>query len=519
MPEYTLQIISGIQVGRKIKVDGPLTLGRASQNGVCFAGPDASLVSSQHASLSIENGRLMLRDLGSTNGTYVNGEPVQEVVLGANAIVSLGSNGPKLRVLSPGGEGSTAAATWKSVAAADASAFSQAGRNLPSPGFPPATEDEAGNYTIGLAQRLSNDEADHREIQDLIKDQKRAQRLIHAGVLNQREAKMIEHAASTYSKGRKRALFAIAAVGGVGLVFTGVLLVQNLGYRGKLHKQENLMENIHELETQLAAASSDNQGAANQESDQEKALLVAKLRASERQLMEVRSQLNSRDLMNTYKDPMGREIHDIMQGFGTRDYIVPDIFIAQVEKHIYAFTQTSTRQILERSFANEARYQQMIETELLNAKMPTAFLYLAMHESMLDSSITSAAGARGLWQLMPQTARDYGLKVPDNWRDLPPEADERTNPLLSTRAAIKYLKTLYAEFGDVALAMAAYNAGEGRIRAALRSIDDPVNHRDFWYIYHMGILAGETNEYVPKIIATMIIDKNRARYHFPPAAS
>ena len=76
------------------------------------------------------------------------------------------------------------------------------------------------------------------------------------------------------------------------------------------------------------------------------------------------------------------------------------------------------------------------------------------------------------------------------------------------------MKTLYAEFGDVALAMAAYNAGEGRIRKALRSIDDPINNRDFWYIYRVGILAAETNEYVPKIIATMIIDKNRARYGF-----
>jgi membrane-bound lytic murein transglycosylase D len=99
------------------------------------------------------------------------------------------------------------------------------------------------------------------------------------------------------------------------------------------------------------------------------------------------------------------------------------------------------------------------------------------------------------------------------------EADERTNPRLATPAGVKYLKVLYAEFGDVALAMAAYNAGEGRIRAALRKIDDPINNRDFWYIYRMGILASETNEYVPKIIATMILDRNRERYGFTPDRS
>jgi membrane-bound lytic murein transglycosylase D len=207
-----------------------------------------------------------------------------------------------------------------------------------------------------------------------------------------------------------------------------------------------------------------------------------------------------------------------MQDFGKRDYIVPDIFINQVEKHVRNFSRQGAgmRTIIDRSLRNKKKYQSLIESELLKAGMPLAFLYLAMHESTLDPVIVSHAGARGLWQFMPATARDYGLKVPTNWRDLPPEADERTHPEKATPAGIRYVKTLYAEFGDVALAMAAYNAGEGRIRRALRSIDDPVNNRDFWYIYRMGDLAKETNEYVPKIIATMIIDKNRARYGFPP---
>jgi membrane-bound lytic murein transglycosylase D len=233
-------------------------------------------------------------------------------------------------------------------------------------------------------------------------------------------------------------------------------------------------------------------------------------------LVSVRSHIRTTDLVNTYKNPLGREIHAIMEGFGKRDYIVPDIFIAQVERHIRTFTKTSTRGLLDRSFENARRHKRLIETELSNARMPLPFFYLAMHESMLDSAIVSSAGARGLWQFMPQTAREYGLNVPVNWRDLSPEEDERTNPVLSTRAGIRYVKTLYAEFGDVALAMAAYNAGEGRIRRALRSIDDPVNNRDFWFIYRTGTLAAETNEYIPKIVATMIVDKNRARYGFSP---
>jgi membrane-bound lytic murein transglycosylase D len=68
------------------------------------------------------------------------------------------------------------------------------------------------------------------------------------------------------------------------------------------------------------------------------------------------------------------------------------------------------------------------------------------------------------------------------------------------------------------LCMAAYNAGEGRIMNALRKIDDPMRNRDFWYIYRMGYLAEETNEYIPRVIALMIISENPRQFGFSPAA-
>jgi membrane-bound lytic murein transglycosylase D len=63
--------------------------------------------------------------------------------------------------------------------------------------------------------------------------------------------------------------------------------------------------------------------------------------------------------------------------------------------------------------------------------------------------------------------------------------------------------------------MAAYNAGAGKMRKTLRRIDDPVNDRDFWYIYRMGYMSAETREYVPKIMAMILIDRNRTKYGFP----
>ena len=65
--------------------------------------------------------------------------------------------------------------------------------------------------------------------------------------------------------------------------------------------------------------------------------------------------------------------------------------------------------------------------------------------------------------------------------------------------------------------MAAYNAGATKMRKTLRRIEDPVNDRDFWYIYRMGYMSPETREYVPKIIAMILSDRNRERYGFPVA--
>jgi hypothetical protein len=532
--EVTIQVISGVHVGRKFKIIEPLTMGRAAENTLCFAGPDGTLVSSKHAIIEREGDQIIIRDLNSTNGTWVNGERVAEAFLLPDQIISLGQNGPKLRLL-PLGQAATETTTFKPQNKATGTAsFKPMQTQLrtkidgpawqPPPGFggPPAdfNAEEAGSYTIGLAHRIRDDEAGNEEMQKVLKDSKRADRLAKAGILNQKEARMIAAAAHSHSTHRRATRLTIGIIVAVATVMVGFLAWQNMGYRGKLKLQQDLVSNVKQLENQLA--SMQGQPPIQSEApvvDHDRELLVAKLRAAERQLISVRSNLQSKDIISVYKNPLGREIHQILQEFGKKDYIVPDIFISQVEKHIRTFTQTSSRNIIDRSFENKPRHRHIIESELLRQGMPLPFFYLAMHESLLDSTIVSRVGARGLWQFMPATGRQYGLSVPDNWEQLPPEADQRTNPAMATQAGVKYLKVLYAEFGDVALAMAAYNAGEGRIRAALRQIDDPVNNRDFWYIYRMGILASETNEYVPKIIATMILDRNRERYGFPPDRS
>jgi membrane-bound lytic murein transglycosylase D len=155
-------------------------------------------------------------------------------------------------------------------------------------------------------------------------------------------------------------------------------------------------------------------------------------------------------------------------------------------------------------------YFPMINKIFREKNVPAELAYVSMLESGFNPKALSHAGARGLWQFMPHTGRRYGLIVDEN-------LDERIIPEKATYAAAEYFKDLISIFGgrsSLMLAIAAYNAGEGRIMGALRKIDDPMRNRDFWYIYRMGHLAEETNEYIPRVLALMIIDEHPQHYGF-----
>jgi membrane-bound lytic murein transglycosylase D len=122
--------------------------------------------------------------------------------------------------------------------------------------------------------------------------------------------------------------------------------------------------------------------------------------------------------------------------------------------------------------------------------LPAQLVSVAAVESGFDARALSPKGARGLWQLMPETARRYGLLV-DSRRD------ERLDPVKSTHAAAQYLKDLHAQFADWPLTLAAYNAGEGRVERALERL----GARDFWTLSRVAALPDETRRYVPAVLA------------------
>jgi len=122
--------------------------------------------------------------------------------------------------------------------------------------------------------------------------------------------------------------------------------------------------------------------------------------------------------------------------------------------------------------------------------VPAELVAVGWVESRFDPQAVSPKGARGVWQLMPETARRYGLTVSR-------ERDDRTDLGRSTRAAARHLADLYERFGDWSLALAAYNAGAERVEAALGRAPG----RDFWQA--RSWLPRETQEYVPAVLGAI----------------
>ena len=145
-----------------------------------------------------------------------------------------------------------------------------------------------------------------------------------------------------------------------------------------------------------------------------------------------------------------------------------------------------------------ARYFPTIEPILAKNGIPDDFKYLAVTESNLRNA-TSPAGAKGLWQFMPATAREYGLEVSD-------EIDERYNIEKVTQAACTFLNRAYKDFGSWTLAAASYNMGGGRLKGHIKT-----QKHESYYDLNMNT---ETSRYVPRILAFKYIMKNPETYGF-----
>ncbi|WP_180006724.1 MULTISPECIES: LysM peptidoglycan-binding domain-containing protein [unclassified Acinetobacter] len=170
----------------------------------------------------------------------------------------------------------------------------------------------------------------------------------------------------------------------------------------------------------------------------------------------------------------------------------------------------SRQPYIDRLSARASRYLYHTVKEAERRGMPTELALLPVIESSYDPAATSSAAAAGLWQFIPSTGRIYGLKQT-------PLYDGRRDVVESTRAAYEFLGSLYNQFGSWELALAAYNAGPGRIQQAINRNKAAGLPTDYWSLK----LPQETMNYVPRFLAVAQIIKNPGAYgvRLPPIAN
>ncbi len=162
------------------------------------------------------------------------------------------------------------------------------------------------------------------------------------------------------------------------------------------------------------------------------------------------------------------------------------------------------RETMEQGLRRSGRFIEMAQKIFREEGVPQDIAWLGQVESAWSPVARSWASAVGLWQFIPDTGARYGLRQ-DYY------VDERSSFEKATRASARYLKWLADRYdGNWELAMAAYNSGEGRIDSAIARS----GYADFWEIYSRGLIPQETRNYVPNILAVILIAKNPERYGF-----
>lgn len=169
----------------------------------------------------------------------------------------------------------------------------------------------------------------------------------------------------------------------------------------------------------------------------------------------------------------------------------------RMDRELISFTYMHTNTLLMIKRAN--RYFPIIEPILKANGIPDDFKYLMVIESSLNPLARSSAGAAGLWQFMPTTAKEFRLEVND-------EVDERFHTEKATKAACKYFKQAYAKYGDWIAVSAAYNAGQGRISSQLDK-QFAEHAMDLW-------LTEETSRYMFRLLAAKAIFNDPKAFGF-----
>jgi hypothetical protein len=442
-------------------------VGRAPDNDLVIQGSDSVTVSLHHMVIDriVIEGQPAFRvqDLESTNGTFLNGERISESTLSAEGSIRLGSQGPELSLVLT--EPATLALDQTTAIPEEIASV------VPAPPSEPHTYDSLLTEAVKRARHA------------------RAHGIGGQTMTIMRET--LDHALRRSSQRFRTVIGALALV----LVAVSGFATWKIS---QLNRDKTAIDrHIEELEAKIAKASTTDQA------DR----LITEIDAYAAEGEHLQDNLLYR-IGPRQHDLVTDEIRRLLAEFGAETYSVPPEFTERVKHYIQQY-QGPDRPLIERALGGSAGKIHLMRNVLEQQHLPGDLAYVPLVESALQAG-HSSAGAVGLWQLTPYTAKAYGLQVTS-------AVDERSSVAKSTRAACQYLRELILDFGNgssVMLALAAYNVGPSKVKQAIKAVPDPIKQRNFWYLYRVRALPLETREYVPKVIAAMVIGRNAGRFGF-----
>lgn len=497
---------------------GEVRLGRT---GECEVQVESGVVSRVHARVAFEEGRWWVVDADSTNGTYLDGEKVDRVPLPAEAEVQLGENGPTFRLEVPEEAGDMENATDTAVQPPEDSTRetpdlqkSSSELNTQPEAADPAQEyDPPDGSVTQYVQRYFRDE-DRSEGE-------------HTRLLRRAYQRVRE-------KERRQFVWVVAGTLALCVVLGGYALVQHLRNDRIEGQAQEVFAGMKEQDVLITKLK-------RRIEQSEDASLQKQLAALEQKQQE------QRELYDGFVKELGvyrelsrkeREIYEAARIFGESEFGIPSGFVRRVRETIENYwkgAQGRPRLVSALQRAEENGYTKFIAQTMRDHSLPPELFYLALQESGFDANAvgprTRWGIAKGMWQFIPSTAQEYGLRVgPRKDERVVDLQDERHDFKKSTRAAARYLQDIYSTKAQASglLVIASYNWGERRVTdklehlpkgipdRALEGIPEDPDKRNYWRFLNEydDRMPAETKGYVLKVFSAAVIGRNPELFGF-----
>ena len=438
-------------------------------------------ISRNHMQVVFDGHDWRLKDMGSTNGSFLNGMRIREAELPDKAQVEFGQGGPVIDFTVEHPQQAKAGETM-----------------IPAGEFASETQiikhyfDKKGSENIGEQTMMFR--------------------------------RAFERA---HKKKSKKYLYVIGAVAGIALLIAviatavinyqkGVIAQQKHKIASMRQTAENIYYSMKAMEIQIGQLED-----------------IVLLKADPKQikdLLEKRKQLTAMSKqydnfvteIGVYKKlPVEKQIiFKMARTFGECDVNVPDSFIREVMRYIGIWKSTGLlKDAL--SHAEAKGYPPRIITVLKENNLPPHFLYLALRESDFNpravGRMTRYGCAKGMWQFIPETAQNYGLRIGPRYQEMVYDPyDERFSFEKATRAAARYIRDINNTQAQASglLVMASYNWGENNIREIINRMPENPRDRNFWRLIKTAKIPRETYDYVLYIFSAAVICENPRLFGF-----